>query len=288
MAPFFAELKRRNVYKVAVAYAVVAWLLIQIATQVFPFFAIPNWAVRLVVVLLLLGFPVALLLAWAYELTPQGIKRTEEVAPQESIRRRTGRKLDFFIISVLLVVIALLVTDRFRRRGPPGARIPEKSIAVLPFANLSDDKQNAYLADGIMDEIITDLVKVADLRVISRTSVMQYSSDGQRNLRNIAAELGVAHVLEGSVQRVGRQVRVNAQLIDARTDAHKWAQGYDRDVADIFAVESELAQAIVAQLRAKLSPEEKTAIAYQPTSDLEAFELYTQARDLLATSVMTE
>ena len=211
-------------------------------------------------------------------------------------RRRVRRKRLLPGGIVLLAVIALSLAYLMWQRKHAGAlqgkhaavSISEKTIAVLPFANLSDDKQNAYLADGIVDEILTDLVKVADLKVISRTSVMQYPSGGQRNLRKIAAELGVAHVLEGSVQRFGRHLRVNAQLIDARTDTHMWAQRYDRDLADIFAVESELAEAIVGQLRSKLSSEEKAAIASQPTSDLEAFKLYTQARNLLATSTVTQ
>ncbi len=281
---FFAELKRRNVYKVAVAYAVVAWLLIQIATQVFPIFEIPNWAARLVVILLLLGFPVALILAWAYELTPEGLKRTEEVAPHESITRTTGRKLDFLIIGVLLVVIALLITDRYRRRPSSASGIPEKSIAVLPFENRSEEKANAYFADGVQDEILGALAKVADLKVISRTSVMLYKSGNPRNLREIGQQLGVAHVLEGSVQRAGGRVRVNAQLVDARTDAHLWANTYDRDLADVFAIQSEIAKAVAEQLQAKLSPTEKKAIDLRPTNDLVAFDLYTRAKNLILTA----
>ncbi len=168
------------------------------------------------------------------------------------------------------------------------AKIESKSIAVLPFANLSDDKQNAYLADGIVDGILTDLTKVADLKVICRNSAMQYSSGGPESLRKIAGELGVAHILVGSVQRIGPKLRVNAQLVDAMTGAQIWAEGYNRGVADIFAVESEIAEAMVAQLRAKLSPGEKAAMVSKPTSDLEAFQLYTQARELLATSVVAQ
>ncbi len=156
---FFAELKRRNVYKVAIAYGVVSWLLIQITTQVFPFFEIPNWAVRLVVLLLILGFPVALILAWAFELTPEGVKRTEEVPPEQSVARSTGRTLDFVIITVLTLAVALLLFDRFRRRAAPGSSIREKSIAVLPFENLSSDKENAFFTDGVQDEILTHLAK---------------------------------------------------------------------------------------------------------------------------------
>jgi hypothetical protein len=202
---FFAELKRRHVYKVAIAYAVVAWLLMQIASQIFPFFEIPNWAVRFVVLLLILGFPVALILAWAFELTPEGIKRVEDVAPNESITRRTGRKLDFLIIGVLLIVIGFFAYQRYgpsRRTAVPTAPLLEKSIAVLPFENLSRDPDNTYFADGIQDEILTRLSKIADLKVISRTSTQHYKS-APENLPEIARHLGVAHILEGSVQKSG-------------------------------------------------------------------------------------
>ncbi|HEV8185801.1 MAG TPA: hypothetical protein VGP40_07575, partial [Chthoniobacterales bacterium] len=187
---FFAELKRRNVYKVAVAYAVVAWLLIQIATQTFPFFQIPDWATRLVILLLIFGFPVALIITWAFELTPEGLKRTQEVPAQQSITRATGRKIDVVIIAVLAAAVALLVFDRFRSRSE--SRSGDKSIAVLPFQNLSDESQNAYFADGVQDEILTNLARIADLKVISRSSVMHYKSGVERNLREIGQQLGVA------------------------------------------------------------------------------------------------
>ena len=231
------------------------------------------------------------------ELPSRFKKARDEQATQVATRRTVLRRRLLLggILLLALIALSLATYVTFQRKHAGGfsgksaaAAIPDKSIAVLPFANLSDDKQNAYLADGIVDEILTDLAKVADLKVISRTSVMQYSAGGQLNLHNIAAELGVAHMLVGSVQRFGPQLRVSAQLIDAATGAQIWAQRYDRGLADIFAVESELAEAIVAQLRSKLSPEEKAAIAYQPTSDLAAFELYTQARDLLATSTVTQ
>src|SRR5260370_17845803 len=284
---FFGELKRRNVYKVAIAYAVVAWVVMQIATQVFPFFEVPNWVVRLVVLLLVIGFPVALILAWAFEITPEGIKRAEDVDLNQSITRRTGRKLDFLIIAVLLLVIAVFAYQRF---GPgrkalitvPSA-IQEKSIAVLPFENRSEEKANAFFADGVQDEILTDLARIADLKVISRTSVVNYKSGIARNLREIGEQLGVAHVLEGSVQRAGNRVRVNAQLVDARTDRHLWAQTYDRELADVFAIQSEIAKAIADQLQAKLSPREENAIQRPPTSDISAFDLYARAKNILLT-----
>jgi TolB-like protein/Tfp pilus assembly protein PilF len=279
---FFAELKRRNVYKVAIAYAVVAWLLMQIASQIFPFFDIPNWGVRLVVLLLIIGFPIALILAWAFELTPEGIKRTEDVDLSKSIRPKTGRKLDFLIIAVLLLVIAGLLFQRLHPKvSPTVSSSPGKSIAVLPFENLSRDPDNAFFTDGVQDEILADLAKVADLKVISRTSVMLYKSGNPRNLREIGQQLGVAHVLEGSVQRTANRVRVMAQLIDARTDVHLWAQTYDRELADVFAIQSEIAKTIADQLQARLSPAEKAAIEQRPTADLMAFDLYVRATALI-------
>src|SRR5437588_4692433 len=261
---FFAELKRRNVYKVAVAYAVVAWLVIQIATQVFPFFEIPNWAVRLVVLLLILGFPVALILAWAFEITPEGIKLEKDVAPNESTMRRGSRKLVGITIALAVIAAGLLLfrlvgTARWAvRSGDDGHRsatslpAPDKSIAVLPFDNLSRDPDNAYFASGIQDEIITRLAKIADLKVISRTSTQQYQSK-PGNLSEIAKQLGVANILEGSVQKVADQVRVNVQLIQVTSDSHLWANTYDRKLVDIFGVESEVAKAIADALQAKLN-----------------------------------
>lgn len=289
-AKFFSELKRREVYKAAVAYAVVAWLLIQITTQVFPFFEIPNWAVQLVVLLLILGFPVAMVLAWAFELTPEGLKRE----PADGrVTRKIGRKLMALLVVFATIAAGLMVfrfvrshQSRAAEKQAALAEIESKSIAVLPFANLSDDKQNAYLASGLVDEILTDLSKVADLKVISRNSVMQYSSGGSADLHKIAAELAVAHILVGSVRRVGPTLRVNAQLVDTRSGAQIWAERFDRGVSDIFAVETQVAEAIVTQLHAKLSPGEKAAMALPPTSDLEAFQLYTEARELHATSAI--
>lgn len=292
---FLGELKRRNVYKTAVAYGVFAWLLIQIATQVFPFFGIPIWAVRLVILFLLIGLPVALVFAWAFEITPEGIKRTGDVPPDESIAHRTGRKLTAAIAVIVALATMLLLLQQLRPKTStstagaqnsssdtaPTSVIPEKSIAVLPFENRSDDRQNSYFADGVQDDILTELSRVADLKVVSRTSVMQYKTAG-RNLREIGQQLGVAHVLEGSVQREKNRVRVTAQLIDTRTDAHLWAEHYDRDIADVFAIQSEIAEAITEQLKAKLSAGERAAIKQPPTTDLEAFDLFSRARALYA------
>jgi len=279
---FFAELKRRNVYKVAVAYVVVAWLLIQVATQVFPFFEIPNWAVRLVVLLLILGFPAAMIFSWAFEITPEGIKRESEVAPDTSITRRTGRKIAGVTVIVAVLAVGLMMVHLLRPKPSTNARsemgaaatnIPQKSIAVLPFENLSDDKSNAYFTDGIQDEILTRLAKIADLKVISRTSTQHYKTKPE-NLPEIARQLGVAHILEGSVQKSGDAVRVNVQLIKAANDSHLWADTFDRKLTDIFSVESEVAKAIADQLRAHLTGREEQVIAAKPTDNPEAYDAY--------------
>lgn len=287
---FFGELQRRNVYRLAVTYAVVSWVLIQIATQISPAFEIPSWAVRVVILFLILGFPVALILAWAFEITPEGIKRTEDVPVHESIRHHTGRKLVAFASVVAAIALGMFVVQIARRNSTrakqdlvaPVQSIPEKSIAVLPFSNLSAQEENVYFTDGIQDEILANLAKVADLKVISRSSVMVYKAGEPRNVREIGRQLGVAHLLEGSVQRTKNRVKVMAQLIDARTDAHLWGEQYDREIADAFAIQSEIAQAIAGQLQAKLSPTEKAAIQ-QSTRDIEAFDLYLRAKELLKT-----
>jgi TolB-like protein/Tfp pilus assembly protein PilF len=272
---FFGELKRRNVYKVAIAYAVVAWLLMQIATQVFPFLEIPNWAVRLVIMLIVIGFPIALVIAWAFELTPEGLKRTEfaDELPKKSARSRAW-------IYVVVVAGAISVGLFFLGRhtsSKQSAELPAKSIAVLPFDNLSRDPDNAYFAEGVQDEILVRLSKIADLKVISRTSTQKYKS-APDNLREIARQLGVANILEGSVQKSANQVRVNVQLINALSDAHLWAEIYDRKLTDIFAVESDIATTIADTLQAKLTGSEKRAIAAQPTENSEAHEFYLKGR----------
>ena len=280
---FFAELKRRNVYKVAAAYAVISWLLIQVGSILFPTFEAPRWVMKAFIVLVVLGFPLALIFAWAYELTPTGVRRTQYLPPNETRTRSAGRKFNFIIVGLLLLAVALLVFDLVRhRKADSAAAVGAKSIAVLPFENLSEEKSNAYFADGVQDEILTDLAKIADLKVISRTSTTQYRSGVARNLRDIAQQLGVTHILEGSVQRAAGKVRVNAQLIDARTDAHVWANSYDRDLADVFAIQSEIAETIAEQLHAQLSASEKTAIERPPTTDLAAYESYLRAQALYA------
>jgi len=289
---FFSELKRRNVYKVAVAYAVVAWLLIQAASILFPTFEAPSWVMKVFVAVVLLGFPLALIFAWAFELTPEGLKRTEEVEPQQSIARRTGRKLIAITAAVAALALALLVFQVARSRSsarvsPPSTAITsgsssvpiaEKSIAVLPFENLSRDPDNAFFASGIQDEILTALAKISGLNVISRKSTLPYGSSPQ-NLPDIARQLGVAHILEGSVQKVADKVHINLQLIRAETDAHVWAQTYDRTLADIFGVEAEVARSVAQELQAKLTPEEKVRVETKPTENSDAYVLYLRAKE---------
>ena len=271
----FTELKRRNVYRAAVAYGVVAWFLTQLTTQVFPFFEIPNSAVRFVVIALGVGFPIAMLLSWVYEFTPEGVVRTEDLDPAQAkfAQRATGRILDFVIIGVLLMVIAMLVVGRLPFYRQTGELIPQKSVAVLPFENLSGDPDNAYFADGIQEEILTHLAKIADLKVISRTSTQRYQSKPV-NLAEIAKQLGVANILEGSVQKAGDQVRVNVQLVNAQSDSHLLADTYDRKLVDIFVVESEIAKAIADALQAKLTGGEQRALAVKPTNNSEAYDAY--------------
>ena len=290
---FFAELKRRNVIRMAGLYLVGAWLVVQVAGTVLPMFGAPEWLPRIIVVLLAIAFVPAVIFSWLFELTPEGLKREEDVGPVKSITPRTGRRMDRLIIVVLALALGYFAFDKFvimprRERAFLSSAVPNesksvikaKSIAVLPFENLSEEKQNEYFADGVQDEILTNLAKIAELKVISRTSVIGYREVANRNLRKIGQELGVAHLLEGSVQRSGNRIRVNAQLIDARSDAHLWAQTYDRDLADVFAIQSEIAKAIADQLQAKLSPNEKAEIEQPPTSDIAAFDLYSRAKTL--------
>jgi len=276
---FFSELKRRNVYKVAVAYIVAGWALSQGIAQVLPVFDIPNWVIRLIVVLVIIGLPVALGLAWAFELTPEGIKRTD--AADAAGEHSRGHTWIYIVIVAAAFSIGLFFLGRYsagnKTASPAG--ISNKSIAVLPFDNLSRDPDNAYFAEGVQDEILTRLAKVADLKVISRTSTQRFKS-APSDLREIAKQLGVMNVLEGSVQKANDQVRVNVQLVNALTDAHLWADTYDRKLTDIFAVESEIAKTIADTLQAKLSGSEKAMIAAQPTSDTTAYELYHKGRSL--------
>src|SRR5213083_2049637 len=281
MNEFLQRLKQRKLVQWAIAYVAAAFALLQGIDIVAQQFGWPEGVRRGITLGLVVGFFVTLVLAWYHG--------------ERGAQRVTGTEL--LIIGLVLALGGgflwrfaaasrtpdnkTAIAPNESRMPEPAAVIPEKSIAVLPFENLSSDKENAYFTDGVQDEILTDLAKIADLKVISRTSVMQYKTDARRNLREIGQQLGVAHLLEGSVQRAANKVRVNAQLIDARNDAHLWAQTYDRDLADVFAIQSEIAKAIADQLQAKLSPNEKKAIEQPPTTDLAAFDLYSRAKSIL-------
>src|SRR5213594_3880984 len=264
MSGFFEEVKRRKVYRVAVAYVIAAGGIIQLGSAAFPAWELPNWALRLVIVLLLVGFPVALILAWAYDVTPQGIQATPKV-PGGHRRRNI----------ILLVAAGVIISTAagFFLLPRASARKIDKSVAVLPFQNLSDEKANAYFAEGIQNEILTKLARVRDLKVISRTSTAKYQSK-PGNLKTVAQELGVSTILEGTVQRAGDKVRVNVQLIDARSDTHLWAKSYDRDFKDVLEVESEVSQEIADALQANLSPSESHVLAAVRTHDTEAYDLF--------------
>jgi TolB-like protein/Flp pilus assembly protein TadD len=268
---FFDELQRRKVYRVAAAYIIAAGFIIQMGSAIFPAWELPNWTFRLVVVLLLIGFPIALILAWAFDVTPEGIRVTNGTAAERHLRRNM----------IILLAIGVIVSAAAGFFLLPRASVHkiDKSIAVLPFENLSGDPDNAYFADGIQDDILTNLSKIGDLKVISRTSVMSYRGSGTRNARDIGKALGVATLVEGSVRRIGNRVRVNVQLINADNDEHIWAEDYDRELTDVFAIQTDLAQKIVYTLQAKLSPNEKARLDRQPTQDPNAYLLFVQAHD---------
>jgi TolB-like protein/Tfp pilus assembly protein PilF len=267
MSGFFEELQRRKVYRVAAAYIIAAGFIIQIGSAVFPAWELPNWTLRLVVVLLLMGFPIALILAWAYDVTPEGIRITPG-----SHRRRN-------LLMLIASGVIISAGAGFFLLPRASARKIDKSIAVLPFQNLSDEKENTYFADGIQDDILTNLSKIGDLKVISRMSVMAYRGDAVRNAREIGKALGVATLLEGSVRRAGNRIRVNVQLINANNDEHIWAEDYDRDLTDVFAIQTDLAQKIASALQAKLSPTEKARLDNRPTQNPDAYLLFVQAHD---------
>jgi TolB-like protein/Tfp pilus assembly protein PilF len=274
MTGFFEEVKRRKVYRVAAAYIIAAGGIIQLASATFPAWELPSWALRLVILLVLVGFPIALILAWAFDITAQGIRTTSDTASPGTRRRRN-------VITLIATGVIVSAAAGFFLLPRVAAHKVDKSIAVLPFENLSDEKENAYFADGIQDDVLTNLSKISDLRVISRTSVMQYRGR-PTNLREIGKALGVSNILEGSVRRSGNKVRVNVQLIDANTDEHVWANDYDREVfvTDVFAIQSDLAGEIAKALQAKLSPSEKSQMSRKPTENGEAYLAFVQAHDL--------
>ena len=283
---FIAELKRRNVIRMAGLYLVGAWLVVQVSSTVLPMFNAPAWLPRSIVIVLAVGFVPALILSWVFELTPTGIKRDEEVQPEESIAPQTARRMDRMLLIVAALAIGYFAFDKFvlapQREAVMMASAlkhdvsNDKSIAVLPFENLSEDKSNAYFATGMQDEILTRLAGIHDLKVISRTSTEQCASHPP-NLKIVAEQLGVATVLEGSVQKADGKVRINLQLIDARNDSHLWAQNYDRDLKDVFAVQSDVAEKVADALKAQLLPAESARIASVPTKNQDAYDLYLRA-----------
>src|SRR6266446_3644415 len=276
MSGFFEELKRRKGYRVAIAYIVASWALAQGLAQVLPVFDISNSVIRVVIALLLIGFPLALVLAWVFDVTPQGIKATPSIASAGHRRRN--------VVMLAATGVIISAAAGFFLLPRAAAHKIDKSIAVLPVENLSDEKENAYFADGVQDDVLTNLSKIGDLKVISRTSVMSYRGNTP-NVRDIGKALGVSTILEGSVRRMGNRVRVNVQLIDATNDEHIWASDYDRDLTDVFAIQTDLAQKIAGELQAKLSPTEKAQIERKPTQNGEAYLAFVQAHNLFVTGV---
>ena len=280
------ELKRRNVFRVAIAYVVFAWVLAQVAGLAFESFGTPEWVPKSVLFLLVLGLPIAIFFAWAFELTPEGLKKESEVDRSQSITSKTGRKLDFMIIAVLVVAVGFLAFDKFGSPTDPdlSAEVTittgPPSIAVLPFDNRSNREEDQFFTDGIHDDLLTTIAKIGSMKVISRTSVMEYKGTTKK-IPVIARELGVANILEGGIQRSGNQVRINVQLIDAATDKHLWAEIYDRQLTaeNLFAIQSEVSNAIAAALQTALTPEEAQRINAVPTNNLEAYETYLLGRE---------
>lgn len=265
-------------FRACAIYLAAAWALAQGFAQLQPVVGAPEWITLGFLIAAAIGFPFWIAFAWFYEFTPDGLKRESEITPGESIARSTGRKLDFAIIGVLAVAVVLLLTDRLVRPHP-GAGMPAKSIAVLPFENLSGDEDSAYFVVGIQDEILTRLANIGDLKVVSRTSTEKYRSHAE-NLREVGRELGVATIVEGSVQRAGDKVRIAVQLIDAHSDTHLWAQSYDREMRDVFAVQSDVAGQVASALELTLQPGEAQALVQAPTTDPLAYDLFLRAEYL--------
>ncbi len=277
VSQFISELRRRDVFRSGVAYVVVAWLLIQVSDILLETFAAPAWTMRAIVIALAIGFPVVLILAWIYEITTHGVKRTEQVSEGELIPVHTGRQIDFVIIGVLLVAVALFAADRFR--WIDFGTVPSidlRSIAVLPLANLSGDPEQEYFADGMTETLITELSKIGALRVISRQSVMQFKGT-KLSLPEIARQLNVDAVIEGSALLIGDQVRVTVQLIEAASDVHLWADDYDRDLSDVLAIHSEVARAIAHEIQIAVTPEEAALLVTREVNP-EAYRLYLLAQ----------
>ena len=239
------ELKRRNVFKVAIAYVIVAWLIVQVIDSIVPIILAPDWVAKFVLVMLLAGFPIACLFAWAFELTPQGIKRSTEVLPDESISHQTSRHINLIIIAALLLIIGGMVYNQYFSAANFSSQT--RSIAVLPFVNMSSDSEQEYFSDGIAEEILNRLTRINDLTVSSRTSSFVFKGS-DRSIRQIAKALNVNHVLEGSVRKSGSKVRITAQLINVKDDSSVWSKTYERELNDIFTIQDEIAHAIVSSL----------------------------------------
>jgi len=282
----FRELKRRNIYKVAVTYAITGWIILQISTSVFPALEFPEWTTQFVIILVLIGFPVALVFAWAFEITPEGLKRTREVPAAESIAHQTGKQLNYWIIGLLSLAFVLLLAERIWWAGSyqstssaPTQNITDRSIAVLPFTNHGGEGQADPLAKGIHDDLLTRLSNISDMRVVSRTSVEKYR-DTKMDIPAIADSLDVRWILEGGVLEVGDQVKVNAQLIDPLKDSHIWAKDYQRKLTadNFFAIQGNITREIAHALQARLSANEQKRISGAPTDNLEAYRLYVKGR----------
>jgi TolB-like protein len=279
-----AELKRRNVFRVGVAYAIVAWLLVEVASVVLPTFEAPGWVMKVVTFLVILGFPLALILAWAFELTPEGIKRETAIDSDEPVTRKTGRKLDFAIIGLLAIALIFVVVDNYvldaESEEPPGGAPPSiRSLAVLPLENLSGEKDQEYFTVGMTEAVISQLAKIASLSVVSRTSVMQYTG-ARMPMGEIASKLGVDAVIEGSVLRADDVVRITVQLIDARNDRHLWAESYERNLRDVLALQDEVARAIAREIQLVLSPTDSERLAIAQPVNPEAYEAFLKGRYL--------
>jgi TolB-like protein len=311
---FWGELKRRNVVKVGLAYAVVAWLAIQIASIVVPTFDAPAWVMPTLTFVLILGFPIVLIVAWAFEITPEGIKKTAHVPLEDSITHVTGQKLNYLVTALLAVAVIFLVIDNYvldesaepRASGdgiametrptavsavvdaaPSGSAVLPNSVAVLPFLNLSPKEDEAYFAAGIHEEILNQLAKLGNLNVIARTSVMRYA-DTDKTIPEIARELNVGSVMEGSVRYADGQVLVTAQLIDAGTNVHLWSDSYQRDFSNIFGIQADIAMNVANALRAEFSPEEQRNIEELPTNSIEAYDHYLLAQSLASQGLAVE
>jgi adenylate cyclase len=273
---FFAELKRRNVYKVAIAYAVIAWLLMQIATQVFPFLEIPNWAIRLVIMLLALGFPIALIIAWAFELTPEGLKRTE-VADAEPAKPSRNKAWIYLVIIAAAISVGVFCLGRYTSSKPSSAELPVKSIAVLPFDNQNRDSNTDYLSDGIPESIINSLSQLPQLRVMARSTVFSYKGKDV-DPRRVGHDLGVGAVLMSRLIQQGDNLTIRTELVDVSDGTEIWGQQYNRKLADVFAVQEEIAKEISEKLRLKLTGAERQQLAKRPTENLKAFQYYMQGQ----------